>query len=571
MNVETRVHHRSRWFGPIGLVLVAGLLAFAVGCSKDAPPGADSSTGSTFQQAVDKEASAGTPQTGGQLNFGLAAETSGWNPYIGQWAGSAYIVANAIFDPLAGIDPQGDAKPYLAESFTPNADFTEWKIKLRPGINFHNGAKLDAEAVRTNLQTGRDSGLTKPVFETVTGLTVVDDLTLSVTMSKPWSTFPITLAAQPGYMAAPSQLADTANGQSNPVGTGPFVFNSWTRDSTLKVRKNPTYWQKDRPYLDAIEFKVLTDIQGRGAALDSGAVDAIEIGLPEPLLRYQERAQAGEFQMFTDTDTDTDETIIALNTTKPPFNDPIAREAIATGLDQRDLSETSYKGAFPAAWGPFKENSPNYLSPEAAGYPKYDPERAKQLVQQYKTNHPGEELKFTALIPPDPQYSAIAQALQQRAKEFGVTVDLAAVEQTTLITRVLGGDYQASGFVLFSTPSLDRGYVFIATEPAAQGLSLNFTRYLNPNIKKAMDDARSTADKGKQAEAYKTVQKEMAKDLDKIFLVHNVGSIVYRNNVHGVRATTFPGTNIPAYAGFSTTPFSTSTWKDQNAGAAKAK
>jgi len=566
VNDEPRVR-RSMWLGPVSLFLALGMLAVAASCSKDVAPGGDQSTGSTFENATDKEASAGTPQPGGQLNVGLAAETSGWNPYVGQWAGSAYMVGNAIFDPLAAIDPQGDAKGYLAEAFTPNADFTEWKIKLRPNITFHNGAKLDAEAVRTNLQTGRDSGLTKPVFESVTGLRVDDPLTLTVTMNKPWSTFPITLAAQPGYMAAPSQLADTANGQSNPVGTGPFVFTSWTRDSSLKVRKNPNYWQKDRPYLEAIEFKVLTDIQGRSAALDSGAIDAAEIGLPEPLLRFQERAKAGEFQMFTDVNTDTDETIIALNTTKPPFDDPIAREAIATGLDQRDLSETSYKSAFPPAWGPFAENSPNYISPEEAGYPKYDPARARELVAEYKAKHPGEELKFTALIPPEPQYSAIAQALQQRAKEFGVEVQLQSIEQTTLITRVLGGDFQASGFILFSTPSLDKAYVFIATQPVPPpGLSLNFTRNDNPNITKAMDESRTTLDKAKQAEAYKKVQKELAKDLDRIFLVHNVGSIVYRNNVHGVRATTFPGTDVPAWSGFLTTPFFTSTWKDQKAG-----
>ncbi|MBI2706580.1 MAG: ABC transporter substrate-binding protein [Actinobacteria bacterium] len=549
----------------LAVFTLMGLAALSFGCAKDPTTAESSSPGSTaFQAATDREASAGPPQPGGQLSFGLAAETSGWNPYIGQWAGSAYFVANTIFDPLAAIDPQGAAKPYLAEAFTPNADFTQWTIKLRPGINFHNGTKLDAEAVRQNLQTGRDSGLTKLVFETVVSLDPVDNLTLVVKMSKPWSTFPLTLAAQPGYMAAPEQLADSANGQANPIGTGPFVFNSWVRDSSLKVRKNPTYWQEGKlPYLDAVEFKVLTDIQGRTAALESGAVDAIEVATPEPLLKYQELARNGDYQMFTDAGLDTDETIIALNTTQPPFNDPIAREAIATGLDQRDLSDTSYSGAFPPAWGPFAEGSRNYLSPEEAGYPKYDPARARQLVEEYKAKNPGQELRFTALIPPEPTYQRIAQALQQRAKEFGVQVDLQAVEQTKLITDVLGGNYQASGFVLFSTPGLDRGYVFIATDPTP-GLSLNFTRYLNPNIKKAMDDARATDDPAKQAEAYKTVQKEMAKDLDKIFLVHNVGAVVYRNNVHGVRNTKFPGTDIPAYAGFATTPFFTATWKSQD-------
>lgn len=562
MNVEPDSRRWSKRTALFAVIAAVALLAVAVSCAKDTTPTGDSSTGSTFQASLDKEPSAGAPQSGGQLNFGLAAETSGWNPYIGQWASSAYIVGGTIFDPLAAIDPEGRAKPYLAESFMPNANFTEWRIKLRPGISFHNGEKLDAEAVRMNLQFGRESGLTAPAFATVTAVEAEADLTVLVKMSQPWSTFPQGLATQAGYMAAPEQIALKESGQDHPVGTGPFVFNSWVRDNTLKVRKNPNYWQtSQKPFLDSIEFKVLVDIQGRGAALESGSVDAMEISTPDVLLKYQDAAKAGELQMYTDINKDTDETIIALNTTKAPFNDPIAREAIATGIDQADLSETSYRSAFPAAWGPFTENSPNYISREEAGYPKYDPERARQLVAEYKAKHPGEELKFSALIPPDPVYAAIAQVLQQRAKEFGVEVELQQVEQTTLITRVLGGDFQASGFVLWSSPSLERGYIFIASEPKP-GLSLNFTRNVNPNVKAAMDEARTTDDPAKQAEAYKKVQKEMAKDLDKIFLVHNVGAVVFRNNVHGVRHTKFPNTDVPAYGGWPTTPFLTTTWKD---------
>ena len=123
--------------------------------------------------------------------------------------------------------------------------------------------------------------------------------------------------------------------------------------------------------------------------------------------------------------------------------------------------------------------------------------------------------------------------------------------------------------MLWNTPTLERGYIFIATEPQAQGISLNFTKNANPNIKTAMDEARKTDDPAKQKTLYQTVQKEMAKDLDKIFLVHNVGGIVYRNSVHGVRNTNFPGTQIPAYGGWPTTPFWTATWKSEASAAKK--
>src|SRR5207237_759014 len=156
------VDRRSGRSVGLAMVTVLAVLAVSASCAKDAEVSGPAGTSppATFQVALDKEATAGAPRSGGDLKFGLAAETSGWNPYIGQWAGSAYIVAGTIFDPLAAVDPQGNAKPYLAESFTPSSDFKQWKIRLRPGVSFHNGERLDSAAVKTNLELGRKSGLT---------------------------------------------------------------------------------------------------------------------------------------------------------------------------------------------------------------------------------------------------------------------------------------------------------------------------------------------------------------------------------------------------------------------------
>jgi ABC-type transport system substrate-binding protein len=551
----------------VATVAAVGILAAS--CARDESSGSggngSGATASTLARSQDREATAGAPQPGGTLNFGLAAETDSWNPYIGQWAGSAYLVANSIFDPLAAVDQSGTIKPYLADSFTPNADFTEWTIKLRPGITFQNGEKLDATAVKTNLDTGRNSGLTKPVFETVTSIDVVDDLTLSIKVSKPWSTFPSTLAAQPGYMAAPAQLADPTHSQDQPIGTGPFVFVNWQRDSELNVRKNPNYWKKDNeghslPYLDNISFKVLSDTTSRGQALDAGSIDAMEIATPDTILKYNDKAKNGDVQMITTANTQSDTTIIALNTTKPPFDDPIARQAIVAGISQQDLAETSYSNAFPPAESPFPTNSPAYLSRADAGYPPYDPAKAKELVQQYSANHGGAQLEFDALIPPDPQYAAIAQALQQQGQEAGMKINLVKLEQTQLIGKVLTGDYQASGFVLYGSPTFDRAYVFIATMPTP-GLTLNFTRNYDQQLTDAMDAARATDDPAKQAEDWKTVQRRMGADLDKVFLVQNVSAIAYRNNVYGFLTNKFPGSDAVAVAPSLGSPFETAVWK----------
>jgi ABC-type transport system substrate-binding protein len=557
----TRRRDRSphRWW-PLLLVLAA-VVAVGAACG-GGDDDDESSSSTTLAQDLTREDEAGEPQPGGEISFGLLAETNNWNPYTGQWAGSAYIVGNAIFDPLVAITDDGQPEPYLAESFESNDDFTEWTIKLRPDVTFHNGEALDAEALKTNLEAGRSSGLTAVVFLAVDTISVVDDLTVSVTMKTPWSTFPQTLSAQPGYMAAPEMLA-SEDGARNPIGTGPFVFGDWVVDATLDVSKNEDYWREGLPYLDGIEFRVLTDTQTRTQALTSGTVDAIQVATPEQVLEFQELGDSGEVQSFTDVGLEADETIIARNIENPPFDDPNPRLALAAGIDQDVLAETSFQGAYPGARGPFTSESPFFVEPADVGYPAYDLEKAKELVAQYEADH-GEDLAFTALVPPDPAYLSIAQALQADAQNAGIYVEIEPVEQTQLITRVLTGDYQSAGFILFSSPTFDRAYPFIATPSSpSPAISLNFTRNDNPVITEEMDKARATDDRDEQVAAYRVVQEEMAKDLDRIFLVHNVGGVAYANNVHGFLSATFPDSDAEAIPGYGlSSPFTTTVWRD---------
>jgi peptide/nickel transport system substrate-binding protein len=548
------------WTRVVVTATVVGALTLGCGSGSSSPT---TTTPGSVVADLTKEKDAGSPRSGGALSVGLTAETNTWNPYQGQWANSSYIVANAIFDPLAAVDAQGAMQGYLAKSFTPNADFTKWTIALRPDVRFHNNEKLDADAVKANLEFGRKSGLTAQAFVPITSVDVVDPLSLTVSMNKPWSTFPIVLSGQPGYMAAPAMLADP-NGGSKPIGTGPFVFQEWTRDSKLQVRKNDTYWRAGLPHVDAITFSVLPDAQSRTQSLASQSSNVIESSTPQQLLDLQGRASSGDVQMVTNVGKDSDETIVALNTAKEPFNDPIARQAIQLGLDQDELAATSYNNAYPAAYGPYAPGSPFYVTPAEAGYPAHNVDKAKELVAQYEKAH-GKPLAFTALVPPDPSYASIAQALQAQAQAAGMTVDLQTVEQAKLITTVLTGDYQASGFLLFSTPTLDRAYPFVATKSnPAPALSLNFTRNDNPRITAAMDAARATVDQAEQIRQYAIVQREMAKDADRIFLVHAVGGIAYATDVHGVPATTFPDSATPALAGNGiVTPFLTAAWVSQ--------
>jgi peptide/nickel transport system substrate-binding protein len=385
-------------------------------------------------------------------------------------------------------------------------------------------------------------------------------------MSQPWATFPSTLAMQPGYVAAPAMLDDPALANATPIGTGPFAVQLRQRDSYVKTKKNPTYWRTDAhgarlPYLDELDFDVIPDAGSRGNAMASSSVDAIDVQTPPAIQNQRELADKGEVQLLTNDGAETDEIIVALNTSREPFDDPIARQALAYAVDQDKMSTTAFDDVFPGAWGMFEQGSPYYISRDQAGYPKPDDTKAKSLLAQYQQAH-GHPLEFTVLLPSDPQYLAIGQTFQAELGALGLKVDLQAIEQTQLIRTVVAtGDYQAAGFVLRSTPSPDQAYVFLATKANPTGISLNFSRYDDPELTAAMNAYRSTADQTARIDAIKTVQKELAKNLQVIFLAHQRGAFSYQNGLHGLQDTTYPGTDQRAFSPYPNTPFYTFAWK----------
>jgi peptide/nickel transport system substrate-binding protein len=481
------------------------------------------------------------PTTGGTLRFGLTAETSsGWDPTSSQWFNPGTIVSRAVFDRLAAYDENQVAQPYLAESFTPNDDFTQWTVTIRPGINFHNGTPLNAAAIKVNLDKQRTGVLAGPALSTVSSVEVISDLSVRVNLALPWATFPSAMTSQAGTIAAPEQLESSAPAQ-NPIGTGPFVFESWTPDSNIVMTRNDSYWQKDSagralPYLEGIEFKVLPDASSRGAARESGAVAAIETADPPQMKAFGAEAQAGNYQMFTNAERETSVQFVGLNTAKPPFDDPLARELAVRAFDRQLISTALYQDLFPPALGLFPAASPFF---DESSYPPFDAAEAQRLHDEYQAKH-GEPLSFTVNLPADPYYRQVGEAAQESARQFGIEINLNMVDQAQLISKGLLGDYEATGFQTFGDPNIDQIFFSGETVKPLGEISLNFTRNNNPAITEALAAARATEDVEEQAAQWKIVQDELAKDLPVIFVVRGRAAIISTNSVFGLKQPPLP-------------------------------
>ena len=237
------------------------------------------------------------PVTGGSIIVSGEAEVANpWTPEKMNCDSYCQQRARTFYDPLVALGTDNKVHGVLAESVTPNSDNTQFTVKLRQGINFTDGTPFNADAAIRNLQDAGTGLLIAGALVDVAKnpdkslkIEKVDDSTFTIYTGKggdpnqplPWANFPLYLAGQWGLMASPTWLdqvdADPTKA-SQPVGTGPFIVQSYAPRDALVVTRNPNYWQKDKdgvqlPYLDKITFRVIEDATTSEQALKSGDID----------------------------------------------------------------------------------------------------------------------------------------------------------------------------------------------------------------------------------------------------------------------------------------------------------
>ncbi len=503
--------HRIRKL-TVGIVAAVAFVAAACGGGAESGGGNDSGGSSGSD----------TPTPGGEVVYGLEAETSGGYCLAeSQLAISGIQVARSIYDTLTIPDSEGNYSGYLAESVTPNADFTQWTVKLRPGITFHDGSPLDAQVVKNNLDAyrgaypARQPLLFRFVFEPIQDVSVVDPSTVLITTKTPWPSLPGTLfsSGRIGIMGQ-AQLDDPATCDRNLIGTGPFKLQEWKVNDSFTAVKNPNYWQKDAagvqlPYLDKITFKPFPEANARQNALNSGEINMMHTSGAEQILDLRDQRDAGEVELV-ESDQFAEVSYGMLNASVPPFNNKNCRLAAAYALNRDDYNKVINLDLFTMASGPFGKGDIGYL--EDAGYPAYDPEKAQQLADTC-AQELGGPLEFTLVSTPDPGVVKAAQFIKEQAEKVGAKVNLRQVEQAALINEALGGNWQALSWRNHPGGNPDGQYNWWKT-----GSPVNFGKFSDPEIDRLLDAGRAEPDKEKAAAIYEELNRRFGSEVYNIWL-----------------------------------------------------
>jgi peptide/nickel transport system substrate-binding protein len=475
-------------------VVSAGLAALLLGSA--ACGGGDGDGGGDVEEGAQSDVvEVGDPVEGGEITVGIEAETNSWLPGEGTFNQPGVNIAYSIYDPLMLRTEDGQVEPYLAESLEPNAELTEWTLALRPDVRFHDGTPLDAQALKTifdDYLKAPGSNAAASLAE-VTSLDVVDELTAVYRLSQPNAAFPELLVSSPGWPFSPTAAAAAGeDAGANPVGTGPFRFVSWQRDSQLVVEKNEDYWQEGLPHLDRITFRPIPDEDTRLASLRSGDIDVMQSLRQSTVIRARDLDGVDNYEHLGSNSGGG-----TVNTSKPPFDDVRVRQALAHALDQESIIEVlGGAGVTPPTTQFYSEDSPYYSEEVAEAYPQYDPERAQELYDEY-VNDPersdgqpvGTPLRFTYSCPPDPSLNEVAQLVQSLYGALGAEVQLEQVEQAAWIQKMLARDYDVG----CTRVGADRDPYLVFDAAFTEG-PLNMTAFQSPEIDEQLDILRTTTD-----------------------------------------------------------------------------
>ncbi|WP_088006864.1 ABC transporter substrate-binding protein [Indiicoccus explosivorum] len=486
---------------------------------------------------------------GGTLVYGRGADSVSLDP-INVTDGESIRVTHSIFETLLEYDENLELQPKLATEWESSEDGLTWTFQLREGVKFHDGTDFNAEAVVFNFERWMDpenpyhvgdfayypflyGGFKGDEDHLIESVKATGEHELEIKLKRKTAPFLSYLAISMFGIASPAAIEKygTDIGE-HPVGTGPFMFEEWSRNNSITLVKNPDYWVEEEPYLDRIIYRVIPDNSARLSSLMAGEIDMME-GLNMGDVSVVKEAEGLELIKRPSFNI----SYIAFNTQKEPFDDVRVRKALNMAIDKEAIVDAFFYGLADVATNPIPPSLWGF-NESIEGY-EYDPEQAKKLLAEagyedglkitlYTMNNPRPYL---------PEPMKIAEAVQSDFAEIGVEAEIITMEWATYLDDTSNGAhdmafYGWTGVMAdpdnFLYPNLSQTNI---VKPAQ-----NVAFYDSDEFTSLITEARETIDQDKRIELYKQAQEVFHKDVPWIMLAYTTPPLAKADYVKGFEA-----------------------------------
>jgi peptide/nickel transport system substrate-binding protein len=471
----------------------------------------------------------GTTSSAQTLRFGLAEDPDVLDPTLARTFVGRIVFA-ALCDKLFDIDEKLNIVPQLASSYEWSADSKALTLKLRPGVTFHDGEKLDAAAVKFNIERHKTMAGSNRRGELalVTSVDVVDPMTVRLNLSAPFAPLLAQLADRAGMMVSPKAAQEAGDKFGvKPVCSGPFRFVERIAQDRIVLERYPNYWNKGEIHLEKIVYLPIVDATVRLANLKSGQLDFIERMAPSdvPALKSDSRFRISRI-------TELGYQGITINVGKsdlaqknPLGKDPRVREAFELALDRDGIVQVAMDGE--AAIGN------QWVSPDNAYYaknvpiPKRDVAKAKALLAEAGTPTPTVNL----VTPTTSDAQKIAQVVQSMVKDAGFDVKIQSTEFATSLDMADKGQFEA--YVLAWSGRADPDGNIFSFDACKQ--PLNYAGYCKPEVDDILNKSRTARDPAERRKSYEQLAAIALKDRPVVYLFHRHWLWAYTTKLSGFR------------------------------------
>jgi len=458
---------------------------------------------------------------GGTVVLSTFEEPAGFNPlfYLDTLAPG---IGSLIFNTLVKLDEQLEYVPELAESWQVSVDGRTWDFNLRDGVTFHDGEQLDADDVvftyRTLLDPASESPLA-PLYGIVEEIEAVDDRRVRFHLAEPYSPFPYLLLLEiiPKHLFREQGISFEEFAR-NPVGSGPFVFESWDGER-IRLSPNPEYFE-GRPYLDQVDVKWYPDQSRAWSALMQGEVDLV---MDLELEDYRVIEEDPRFKIYDYSDVFYH--TLLFNLADPLFADAELRQALDLAVDREDLIEQALNGWAIETTGPFRPGTWSY-NPDVTGA-RHDPARAAEILAglgwldvdgDLILEKDGRELAFTILADEgDLLKEAVARRIKWQLFQVGIRAEVELLPPQELFEeRLYPGEFQAV-ILQFNAGADPDKFTRLFWHSENIGNS-NLGAYRNPEVDRLIEAGRTSSDFEERKSLYGRIHALIARDRPALFL-----------------------------------------------------
>ena len=448
------------------------------------------------------------------LRIGLAEDPDVLDPtlartYVGR------IVFASLCDKLFDIDDKLNIVPQLALGQETSADGKTVTIKLRPGVKFHDGEPLNAEAAKYSL----DRHLTlkgsfrKPDLGSVDKVEVVDPMTIRLILKEPFSPLLAQLTDRAGMMVSPK--AAEASGDKfalKPVCAGPYKFVERVAQDRIVLDRFADHWNKDHFFIDKITYVPIVDSTVRLASLRSGSLDMMERVLAtdiktvrdDPKLKLSKAVSLGFFAILVNVAN-------GPKADNPLGKDARVRRAFELAIDREALNQVVFNGEFVPGNQWINPQNPYYQ--QAFPLPKRDIAKARALMKEAGVTG---RLSIDFMVGNSPETRALAEVLQSMTAEAGFDLKIRVVEAATALKAAEDGDFQLYENNWSGRIDPDGNTVLYQT----CGSPLNTGRYCDKDIDAWHREARASNDLATRKAVYEKITAKFLAEGWMIYLFH---------------------------------------------------